>query len=543
MRPRLEGYMLSPMSVPTERITSHFAANLTAAFSLSNERLFALALVLSVVPIWLSPHLPMVDMPQHAAQIVAMKEIWAGNETFTQLYQINWFTPYLLGYLLLYVVSLVVPVAVATQILVSIAVVSVSWLTGALLRAAGADARWKWVAIPGSYGFAFYWGFLSFIVATPVALLFLIQAIRFARQPTLRNALATAAFSVFLFFCHVIVLCFVSLAALGYLVGCNYRNIRQLAIRSLPFAAPLPLIAIWLVATYTTEISASSTPMAYGGPFLGRLYQLLLQPTGRDVFSPFFTVPAAAAVVLLPVLAGSRFSPRPERWLPFAVGLLVFFIIPGYIMNAGFIAYRLGIFLTPLWLMAWDAPSEGSARPSEQNLEWLALPIVLLWVVFNVGRFSAFAGDSRSFDTLMAAAEPNRRVAAMVEENTTRWFSTPVYMHHVAWYTSTHRGIVDFNFADFYSQTVRYKPDVGPRISEPLAWAPRDFDWERDGGAVYDYFVVKSGLDISAAIFKQKRPAVELVQHVGSWWLYRNKERAVHLPGTGAAVEATPLSR
>lgn len=513
------------MNAHTERITSQFPANLAGALSLSNDRLFAVAVLFSIAPLWMGQHLPMVDISQHAAQITAMHEMWAGNATFTDPYQINWFTPYLLGYMLLYVVSLVVPVAVATQIVISLAVMAVPWLTGKLLKAVGADERWKWLAIPSSFGFAFYWGFLSYMVATPVALLFLIKAIRFARDPTLRNALLVGVFSIFLFFCHVIVLCYVSLAALAFVFGVHRHNFKQLVLRMLPFTAPLPLIAIWLVITYTTE-SAAKVPSYFGDGLIDRLYQLLLQPSGLDVFSPFFTVPALAALLMLPALSGSTFSRRCERWLPFVTAFVVFMVLPGFMLNTGYINQRLGIFLTPLWLLAWDAPRQQVRLEQGQIMQMLALPLVFIFIGINLGRYAAFARETRSFDDIMASAEPNRRVASLIQQNLSPLFSAPVYMHYTAWYTSTHRGIVDYNFADFYSQTVRYKPDAGPRLLEGVGWTPTLFSWEKMGGEKYDYFVLKASFDMSKDIFKDKRDSVELVARSGPWWLYRNLERS-----------------
>lgn len=513
------------MSAHTERITSQFPANLAAALALNNDRTFAAAVLLSIVPLWLGQHIPMVDMAQHAAQVTAMREMWAGNSTFTALFEFNWFTPCLLGYMLLYVVSLTVPIAVATQIVVSLAVGSVPWLTRALLREAGADERWKWLAIPGSFGFAFYWGFFSFMVATPVALLFLIHAIRFARAPTLRTAPLVAAFSIFLFFCHVIALCYASLAALAYVAGLHRHNLRQLALRMLPFAAPLPLMVAWVVIAYTTQ-AAAKAPMSFSGGPLDRLYLLMLQPSGLDVFFPFFTVPAMAAVTLLPALCGSNFSRRAERWLPFAAAFVAFMAIPGYVLGVGYLYHPFGIFLTPLWLLAWDAPQRRMLLPERgQLMQLFALPVVIVFIGINLVRFGSFARESAPFDAVMASAEPNRRIASLVYRDASRWFGPPMYLRYAAWYASTQRGIVDFTFANYYWEPVRYRHEAGARITESVGWEPRDFRWKDHGGDRYDYFVVKSISDMSAELFQQKRAAISLIAHQGEWWLYRNNER------------------
>jgi hypothetical protein len=509
------------MTGPTERLTPQFSAQLAQTLSTGNNRLFVAAVLLSIVPLWFGQNLPMVDMPQHAAQIAALREIWAGNPTFTQLFEVNWFTPYLLGYMLLYAVSMVLPVAVAAQLLVSLSLISVPLLTGTLLRAAGADERWKWLAIPCAFGYAFYWGFLSFLVAMPLGLLFIVQAIRFAAAPSVRRGIWVAVASLALFFCHVIVLGFASLIALGYIAGAHWRDWKALALRWLPYTAPLPLIAIWMIVTYSKEARVSTDPVVFG-PLGYRLSQLLTQPAGQDSLSPLWIcLLMTGSVLLLPWLMGSRFSRQPQRWLPFLLGLTVFMTAPHYVFSAAYFYQRLGIFLVPLWLLMWDAPAAATRRP-----DWLVMPLIVLWMLLNTGRFAAFARETESFDRMFERMEPGRRVSAMVYDKASPLFALPVYMHFPAWYQARRGGIADFNFADFYSQMARYRPDVGPRSDERVSWNATAFDWDANGGAKYDYFIVKANVDISNQIFKQRRGSVELVTRSGWWWLYRNKAKA-----------------
>jgi hypothetical protein len=125
----------------------------------------------------------------------------------------------------------------------------------------------------------------------------------------------------------------------------------------------------------------------------------------------------------------------------------------------------------------------------------------------------------------------------MVYDRASPYFATPVYLNFPAWYAGTGHGIVDFNFADFISQMVRYRKDAGPRMTEPLAWYPTYFDWRANGGEQYDYFIVKARFDVSAAIFKEQRSSVELVTRSGWWWLYRNLRRspAADVPAASTA--------
>jgi hypothetical protein len=492
---------------------------LAATLTLGNDRLFLAILLLSAAPLWIGSYLPMVDMPQHAAQITALREILGGNEMFTRVFEINWFTPYLLGYLLLAALATVMPITVATQLVITVSVLALPLATGRLLRAAGADERWKWLAIPCSFGFAFYWGFLSFIVAAPLALVYLTLTIHYAEQPTLKRALGIALFANVLFFCHIIVMGFATLISFGYLAGKQYRNFKALVLQSLPLAAVLPLLAVWFIVTLRTESSVQDGLTIYGS-LMERFWQLLLQPAGHDGFSIFLTPVLTAAVLLLPWLAGCSFSRKPQRWLPLVLGLAVFMIAPRYVFTTAYFYQRLGVFLVPLWLMTWDRPNG-----SERRLDLAAMAVVLLWCCTTVGRFAAFARETDSLRNVMAEMEPGRRAAAMVYDSSSPYFALPVYMHFPAWYAATRRGVVDFNFADFISQMVRFRKGEGPRITDPMAWDPTLFDWQANGGERYDYFVVKASFDVSAAIFKERRDSVELVTRSGWWWLYRNSAR------------------
>lgn len=528
-------HILNGMTNTTERPAVHLLSQLATTFSPRNDRLFVAMLILAVAPLWIGGNLPMVDIPQHAAQIAALRELWAGNDLFVRAFEINWFTPYLLGYLLLYAVALLVPIMVATQIVVSIAVVSIPILTGSLLRAAQADERWKWLAIPASFSFAFYWGFLSFMVAVPVALLFLIRAIKFAREPSVRSGAMLAAFAIFLFFCHVIVLGFTSLVALGYVFGSSFKDPKRLALKMLPFTAPLPLIAGWLLITYENEPVAQKAPVVYG-PVLDRLLMLLIQPAGWDSFSPVLCLLVTGSVVLLPFIAGSSWSHRPERWLPFALGLATFLSVPTFVLQAGYFYERLGIFLVPLWLMAWDA-----GATSRRRFDWLGSLVVVIWILSSTARFVTFARETESFRAILAQMEPGRTVAAMVVDRSSPLFAAPVYTHFPVWYQATRAGIVDFNFADFYSQPVRYRADAGARLGERLAWYPALFSWDYHGGAKYDYFLVRCPFDISPEIFKERRGDVQLLARIDSWWLYRNALRQQRAAAATATHDQAPV--
>jgi hypothetical protein len=484
---------------------------------LDDNRLFVVGLLLSVVPIWLGPYIPLVDLPQHAAQIAALHALDAENALFTELFRTNWFTPYAFGYILPYLITLVLPIGLTLKLVVSAAVIAVPLMTGVLLDAIGGDRRWRWLAIPGSYSAAFYWGFLSYIVAAPIAMALVVATIRFDGDPRIKKACGLAALSIFVFFCHVIALGFASLIAAAYLLAKRYYSPRALIGRLLPLAAPVPLIGAWLALTYRAEAAVQNAPVVYGD-LRRRFVDLLVQPSGLESVSALGLL-ITTSVLLLPAVSGARLTRDLARWAPLLAGLTAFAVVPAFAFNTGFLYERLGIFLVPLFLALWDRNGLASRR-----LDFLPFALVALWASLNTARFASFAKESRHFDNVVARMAPGERAAAFVVDRMTPLFETPVYLNFGLWYQANKLGTVDFNFADFHPQVVRYREDAPPRVNEALAWTPLNFDWNKFGGARYKYFLVKANEDVTPYLFKEHDRAVAFVAQSGWWWLYENRD-------------------
>jgi hypothetical protein len=480
---------------------------------------FSAALLLAVLPLWLTDYLPLVDLPQHAAQIATLHELLRGNPFFTDEFTINWFTPYLTGYALLFLASSVLPMLIATKLVLSLAIVGVPWMTGVLLRETGGDERLKWLAIPGAYSIGLYWGFIVYIVAVPIALGLLLLTIRFEREPSWRRGLGIAAFSILLFFCHLMALGYAALLSLSYIAARNLATPKRGATLALAYTAPLPLMAIWMTRVLQTDAVVQNAPLVHGG-LRAHLVTLFTQLSGLDASTFLINLVVASAVLLGPVIAGLRPSRAPERWLPLAVGLGVYLLFPSFAQNTAFLYERLAVFIAPLWLIAW----ERSPQPS-RRLAAVALITLAVWSGITVTRFAAFGASTSSFDSVLKAAEPGRRLASMPVCNSSPQFSNPVLLHFGAWYQALSGGITDMSFAITHPSIVRYREQQRPRLGEQLAWNPLAFEWARDGGDTYDYYLVCAPGDLAEFIFKDRATSVELVANEGPWWLYRNRER------------------
>ena len=173
------------------------------------------ASLLATIPVWLASFPPMVDLPEHAAQIAMLRNLH--NPGFP-------FAKPVLGELVhtlparLHAGVCIHSAARRSLLLPNLSLPS-QWPQCLLRRLCwrkrpDADRYWALLTIPAMYGFSYSWGFLNFLVATPIGLLFLVMFMRHTRKPSLRSSVYVALFSILLFFSH----------ALTYFVLRRYRR-------------------------------------------------------------------------------------------------------------------------------------------------------------------------------------------------------------------------------------------------------------------------------------------------------------------------------
>jgi hypothetical protein len=131
----------------------------------------------------------MVDLPQHAAQISLLRNLHDPAFRFAGLFRVNWFTPYLLGYLVVYVLAPLCGIVTACKLVTAAALIGLPVTTALLMRETGADSYWALLTIPAMYGFSYTWGFFNFLVAIPIGLVFLILVIRHVRKPCWQSSI------------------------------------------------------------------------------------------------------------------------------------------------------------------------------------------------------------------------------------------------------------------------------------------------------------------------------------------------------------------
>src|SRR5687768_980769 len=108
---------------------------------MSTERrwnvVFALCALAAAIPLVITYRLPMADLPQHSMQITVWKYFDDACYRFRDLYEINWFTPYLLGTAAMRIVAAVFSVPAALKIVTWLSIIALPLVMRRLADFAG----------------------------------------------------------------------------------------------------------------------------------------------------------------------------------------------------------------------------------------------------------------------------------------------------------------------------------------------------------------------------------------------------------------------
>ncbi len=453
------------------------------------------------------PYLPMVDMPQHAAQISIWQRL--GNLGFpeTQRFELNLRTPYLGAYALARALSGPLGVIAGLKLTVWLSIIG-HWAAFDWLVRCTKHERWLGLlGLPMGMGYGFYYGFISFIGALPFALAAVSLALRHREAPTLASgSWLAAALSA-------------TLATHGFALGLSVllvaplllRGQGSLLARGAPLLAPLALMVVWLMPGSSARAIGSTVwdPRFWE---LGSVPSLLLAASAADI----------AATVLGLIFLGfiglslGRPSREPERYLPIVGLLLGFCLFP--LSFGGFTPLhpRFAAFLVPALLLVCEPRSE----PSSALLPHCLVVATTAWLAMFSFRLHAFARETRPLRDFIAHAPAGLRIRPIVfERNSLVFPGLPALLHLSAYYVPEKAGTQGYSFAMYPTSVIRYIPAVVPSMDNGSEWRPDWFSAEAEL-ADYDCFLVHSVNDRSLGLFGAHLAEVRLAFREDDWWAY-----------------------
>ena len=482
---------------------------------------FLATVVFAGATFWFAPRPPMTDLAQHAGQVALLHGLLLGHSKWQSLVYINYFTPYLMGTLVAAPLMFVMSAASALKLVLTVAFFAFVAGCVALRRRLDGDPRLDWLFIPGFFGYAYALGFYPFLVAAPIGLLFILLAHRYAERPTWASGVVLFVVDLILFFSHGLVLLFAS-AIGGLFLLIKVRPVTRLMVAVLPYAAVGLCVVAYALIGMRVEGTASGDVLGITGWDPNQLNFAALSigwPMGSiEIYR--LVGPLLLLMAIGPfLLGGARLNRRdPTAFVPLALTLLCWGFMPAWQL-----LQRFALFLLPFYALIFRAP-----EPAVHRLVYRFWLPLLCWVALGIHteRVLAFGRESAAFEDVLAAAEPGERaLGAVFDPASPAAGQATAYLHFPMWYQADKGGFVDFSFAGFMQEMVRYRPDRMPPLfgTPEWAWNPKGgFDWARDRLSVYRYFFVRSTEPLPPGYFPTDGCKPVLVKSSGAWSVFEN---------------------
>ncbi|UUX94304.1 hypothetical protein [Aquabacterium sp. J223] len=485
--------------------------------------LFWLAVAFGASVFWIADHPPMADLAQHSGQVALWRDLILGRSAWADLVRINLLTPYLLGYGLALPLSFVLPLVTAFKVLLTVAYLAFVLVSVRLRQHHGADERLDPLFLFSFLGYAYKWGLITFMMAAPVVLLLLLLASKQAQAPTLRRGLAVAGLAVALLFSHGLAFLFAVGTGLAYALWGTWQRRGgfwpQVAPYLLPLAGFVALFAINRLLQAEFKAPYDYVPIYDWG--WKRIPKAMIYIVGS--LEDKHLLPLGLALLAMPFVMGLRPRWRLEpRTIPVACLLVLLLAGPSFALDTALLWERFCLYLPPLWALAFVQPASRPAPRWQPAAARLLFALCLVLPALQAHRAWRFDLETRELNAGLRSLEPNQRLVMMAYEFHSHDAQNPViYMQYGAWYQAERGGFVDYNFAWFPPQVVRFKPDKLPPVNPGFEWKPWRFEWNEFRGGDYRYFLVYRAKKTPEEIFKGApcMPKVKWTAHDG-WVLY-----------------------
>ena len=488
---------------------------------------FATVFVLIIIILWAN-YLPLVDLPQHAGQVAALDDILKNqNHPWSSNIAVNWDTPYLLGYSLILALYQVFEINTAINITVVVAFLSFLYTSYLLRKAYDASKMVDWIAIPSFFGFAFEWGFLTFILAFSIGLFFFLVNKQWVDSKKIQYLPIILILGVTLYFSHILIFAFFCYLSYFYylLSECIKKNNDNYFFKLPRLKAFLQLTSIYLffallLVRYVSK--EDSLIMAYGAidgyqtnvitftSIFEKFLELLYLPWSMSptAISDNLMAVFGIIILLLPIILGYKIRKSLRFYFPLMAFLIMWLILPDRAFNTSFIYQRYASLFFIFYFLIWDSLSVQKLRSRQKleiwNFRYLICAVIIGGVIlktpYNIIQFNKDA-ETLEFTRLIQEMKPNSRIAYFLDndqKSSTQTISKINYIYLPLWYQAKYHGWADFNFAWFLPQIVRYKTDSVSEVTGMNYGNAIDNIINLRSCKLYDYIIVKTLLPIEA---------------------------------------------
>jgi len=505
--------------------------------------LLGLCLLATILPLWVTGHLPAVDAPQHLFLIHVLGNLDDPSLPYAQIYEARPGLTYLTFYYSVRGVAALVGVETALKLWLTLVIAGIPLSLLALLRALG---RSRWLALlacPLAFTDNFYWGLISFVSSLPLTFLTLAFFVRSLETPvgTRRSRLALFALALSLLglqLTHAAGMIFPAVALPLLLLTTPSDRPRR--IRTL--AALVPGVAVflaWLLSGVNRgrQFGKPGEPWKAAAPLFNKenfVFTGLEERVGKFVellsngFWSYADRPAIYVLAAVAVLAVVFALVRPQQlsmsriarlrpallcalaaafyfFLPTDITGYMYQIHPRYAQVAALLAIPVLPFPLGRLTQVWAGLAAALALYSGVNLSVL---------------FHRFDTEAEAFELVAQKLPKHARILHLVVAKGSRHATHAVYLHYPALAAMRVSGVPSFSLATDPSFPVGYREGAQPP-APPWEWRPETFSW-KDHAIWYDHFLARGDFP-PERLFGPHAGEVELVSSVDTWRLYRRR--------------------
>ena len=466
---------------------------MTEFFKNGERRLFLLVICITIAFLFYPTYLPLVDLPQHAAQVVSLDQILKKNFLWGSFTELNWDTPYLTGYLSWLLLYQIFDIKTSAKVFL-ICIFLLYCLSIHLLRKYfKATSLVDWSAIPCFFGFAYQWGFVTFLLAIPIGIFFFLANMKWLERPQIGSWLLIIALGSLLYVSHILIFSFFCFLTYGY-----YLITHILKEDNGNFSLVLPPLKQWLIFTLPylffayllyryvnkpdpfTEANASFD--IYIFPSLSqKTLELLYMPWNMTGDNNIYYI-SALFMLLSPLLMGYTLSKQINKYILLFGFIIVWYALPSEAFHTSMIYQRFSIFFIPMYFLIWEADKPRNLVKYWKSLIGTSMLAISIgyWMLnlYNNNIQFEKAIDTTTFLKILPQMQPSKRMLTFYDANlrsSGTLSSDMEYIYFGNWYQAEFLGWTDFNFAWFHPQIVRFKlnansekSSLGPWVTEPV---------------------------------------------------------------------------
>ena len=473
-----------------------------------------------------------MDLPQHAGQVALLNDFLLGNSNWLHLIEPNFLTPYLTTYLLIFALHKLFSLVIAVKLLLSFGFIAFVGMCIALRKQFNGNPSVDWLFFLGYFGYAWSFGFISFLIAAPIGLALIWAYCKFLESSSPLMAGFTVAIGS-------ILLCTHGLMFLLFMTICFGILFQNVVFHKFCFNKSIPLLFLLIACIVFVASSQYFHPsnirdgfsfsyIYWDYDFLGRIKEFLIYPLDHSMDKAKLLSPIIFVACF--VLSDRFNSLKSPAIIPFLVLSIIFFIGPTYALKIQYLYQRIAIFTIPFFSFLFTQDVKVSNVKNRFNSNKLIAKIVLitciwtqLWIYGHGIRL--YSKESKPFESLLQALDSGERALYLpINAESDALNRDNVYLHYGQWYQAEKGGFVDFNFAWTPAIVMRFK-NVDPSPIKPgFEWAPSEFDWKKNQGETFRYFIIKSKKLIQPEVFFNGASCIpKQIFRDGEWQVYESQ--------------------